>query len=625
MKLILICVLWLNFNVNAKKLCPGLCRCDIRRKTVFCNEKNFNSIPSAIPSDTKILHLQGNNIKTFYDSEKNLKQLKLLQKLDLHNNRIILFPKNLPSSLNALLLRKNEISHLPSEILAGLSNLRDLQLDHNNIHNSGISDTAFSKATALRHLTLAGNRLDSIPGNIPSGVKNLRLEYNKIKLISKSSLSSLTNLIHLDLSFNLIESIEPEALGSLANLKFLKLTGNRLTNIPKPLPPLLNKLSLSHNKIASVTADDGKGLTHLTRFDLSSNLLQNIGTNAFDGATELRELEINGNPWKCDCEIDYLRKWIVTTTSLINNVENLQCHSPLELKGNPIRNLKTKSCISPINITVVDVQTNKANVCLLRGKTNFVGLLGAKYNVTYKLTNYCYSSKLSVTNQVTMHSHRFNNSCFRFSGLNASSHYEICIVDLAQKTPPAAEICKTFVTTSMGATTLNTLPTPLTTPSAAKTKVVSAGEGQFLQSDTKLLPSWAVALTCMVIVIGIIAFITSYIRRYPRSLAKSSDWFRNHIEPSDNDVIVDAGSEFNVAMCPRAEAKSEAVPGPVYLCSKYDYPSNKHRAQAAIQSFETISCNFLAKDEYCEDHLTLKQSNNLARKKLAGTCVEFNV
>lgn len=65
--------------------CPDLCRCPGRGR-VYCNEKQLTTVPYGIPSDTKILYLQDNNIINSPEVNQRLSSLPMLEKLFLYRN-----------------------------------------------------------------------------------------------------------------------------------------------------------------------------------------------------------------------------------------------------------------------------------------------------------------------------------------------------------------------------------------------------------------------------------------------------------------------------------------------------------------------------------------------------------
>uniref|UniRef100_H2YIZ3 LRRNT domain-containing protein n=1 Tax=Ciona savignyi TaxID=51511 RepID=H2YIZ3_CIOSA len=321
--------------------CPRACRCDEKRKIVYCNERGLHSVPHGIPTNTWILYLQHNLIGNSPSLEANLAKLQNLQRLFIHSNRMTSFPANLPSSLKYISLTQNNIKFIGKTALSGLGNLKELHLDSNNITIEGLSEDAFAPAVKLQELTLTQNSLTLIPTRLPPNLVSLRIDENRINDVRVTSLSSLKKLIILDLSDNEISdsSFEPGSLQQLESLRTIDLSGNRITNIPQ-LPGNITELLLSDNRIQYVfasrsqdgefpTRGDLQGYARLRKLDLSSNQLRSVEKGAFANLPSTISVELHDNPWRCDCNLQYLKRWMTYTTSVVRSSEgNIRCAAP---------------------------------------------------------------------------------------------------------------------------------------------------------------------------------------------------------------------------------------------------------------------------------------------------------
>ena len=65
--------------------CPDLCRCQVRGR-VYCNGKGLTQVPYGIPSDTKVLYLQDNEIINSVELNERLSNLPFLEKVMLYKN-----------------------------------------------------------------------------------------------------------------------------------------------------------------------------------------------------------------------------------------------------------------------------------------------------------------------------------------------------------------------------------------------------------------------------------------------------------------------------------------------------------------------------------------------------------
>ena len=86
--------------------CPEQCRCD-SRKRVYCNNRNFSLVPQNIPTDTKVLHLQDNELENSEALDLTLGRLTQLESLKLYNNKLNRMPKLNSKYLREIYLNKN--------------------------------------------------------------------------------------------------------------------------------------------------------------------------------------------------------------------------------------------------------------------------------------------------------------------------------------------------------------------------------------------------------------------------------------------------------------------------------------------------------------------------------------
>lgn len=78
-------------------------------------------------------------------------------------------------------------------------------------------------------------------------VQILHAEYNRIRILTNSSLRDYTSLKYLYLQENFINKIEEGAFSELDELEVLDLTWNGVLVMPSTLPLSLRKLSLTRN------------------------------------------------------------------------------------------------------------------------------------------------------------------------------------------------------------------------------------------------------------------------------------------------------------------------------------------------------------------------------------------
>ncbi|XP_078665733.1 uncharacterized protein LOC144908099 [Branchiostoma floridae x Branchiostoma belcheri] len=170
-----------------------------------------------------------------------------------------------------------------------------------------------------------GKGLSSIPEDIPEKTLVLRLSWNNIVKIPAGAFQRLKSLNVLHLQMNAIEDIEEGAFVGLTHLRELDLHSNVLTNIKaRTFRPLMS----------------------LVRLDLSHNIISNIQDDAFRNLNRMRSLVLNGNHFFCDCELLWLRKWLLWKRHTVD-ITGAACSMPETFKGKMISETEGRLFICP--------------------------------------------------------------------------------------------------------------------------------------------------------------------------------------------------------------------------------------------------------------------------------------
>ncbi|KAK2832151.1 hypothetical protein Q7C36_015613 [Tachysurus vachellii] len=122
--------------------------------------------------------------------------------------------------------------------------------------------------------------LKRIP-KIPPFTWYLYIQNNLIDVLSADAFHNTTQLKWINLNHNKIsnEGVEENALKALPNLLHLYMEENLLTSIPSPLPPKIEQLHLSRNRISKIPAGVFTGKKHLMLLNLQGNKLQDDAVN----------------------------------------------------------------------------------------------------------------------------------------------------------------------------------------------------------------------------------------------------------------------------------------------------------------------------------------------------------
>ncbi|KAM6906480.1 leucine-rich repeat transmembrane protein FLRT2 isoform 1-T2 [Lycodopsis pacificus] len=331
-------ILSLQMQFSPGASCPQECRCDT--PFVYCNERSLTSVPLGIKEGFKVLYLHNNQINNA-GFPMELHNVATVETVYLYGNQLDEFPINLPKNTRVLHLQENNIQTISKAALAQLTRLEELHLDDNSISTVGVEEGAFREAISLKLLFLTKNHLSSVPIGLPEDLKELRLDENRIAHIAEEAFQNVTRLQRLLLDGNLLtdEGIAPGTFQDLETLRELALARNSLT-FPPPLLPSqsLVKLSLQENQINQIPVAAFADLIRLEKLDISSNQLRTLTQGVFDGLSSLRHLMVRNNPWRCDCAVKWVVVWLKSLPTSIN-ARGFVCLSPDKVRGMAIREL----------------------------------------------------------------------------------------------------------------------------------------------------------------------------------------------------------------------------------------------------------------------------------------------
>ncbi|XP_053281760.1 fibromodulin [Pleuronectes platessa] len=131
---------------------------------------------------------------------------------------------------------------------------------------------------------------------VPSRIKYVYLQHNRITGIQDGVFDNATNLVWVVLFNNQLNSdkIGNNVFSKLKNLDRLLLDHNELTHVPPNLPKSITDLRLGHNKISKILPKSFEGMANLTSLQLQANVIEDV-RGVFKGLKSLTLLDMRKN------------------------------------------------------------------------------------------------------------------------------------------------------------------------------------------------------------------------------------------------------------------------------------------------------------------------------------------
>ncbi|XP_018421575.1 PREDICTED: toll-like receptor 7 [Nanorana parkeri] len=372
----------------------------------------------------KCLNMSGNVISQALNGTE-FASLKHLKYLDFSNNRLDLLLSSAFEELQELEildLSSNQhyflaegITHM-LKFTANLRHLKKLMMNWNEISTS----TSYEMVSqSIEILEFKGNRLDILWRDGDTRYTNffknvtalltLDISYNALTFIPSKVFEGLpANLSRLFLANNNFKIFSWEMLCQLGKLKVLDLSNNHLTAVPfEPTncTHSIQALILSNNKIKNITPNFLRNAVSLKYLDLSFNKISFIGKSSFPDniLSNLEILVIQGNPFKCNCDLVWFVSWINSTNVIIPFlVPDVSCAGPGAHRGKSLIFLDLYTCgVEHWNLLLFSCSSSLV-ICLLVVCTSShlfywdfwytYQLLKAKIKGYRKLPNFCYDA-----------------------------------------------------------------------------------------------------------------------------------------------------------------------------------------------------------------------------------------
>ncbi|XDV42050.1 hypothetical protein PO909_010802 [Leuciscus waleckii] len=221
-----------------------------------------------------------------------------------------------------------------------------LNLSNNALRSLAPLSFGQVKLMGLLHLWVGSNALESLSlilkkdrsgtRTLSSGEQECTSWASDLQLLS----AERNHLKHL-----------PKGLGCMKSLQILQLSYNQISKIG--LTDLdncsyLKELHLQHNNITSIHPNAFVDLKQLQVLDLSYNLLVTIPVPAYQSLRYLNALvDVSFNRWKCDCNLQTLRRWLSFDHEMGNVSWQVVCASPPHHAGKDLLHLKDSELTCP--------------------------------------------------------------------------------------------------------------------------------------------------------------------------------------------------------------------------------------------------------------------------------------
>jgi len=263
-----------------------------------------------------------------------------LRNLDLSYNMLTNLPEKIFSGLSVLStlhLEMNGLHDLHPDVFASTPHLESLFLGHNPdlgksimnsadflsivlpknlntlaLNNMSIDEfpkNSFSEVTQVRYLSLADNPMKNVD-TFPSSLDTLDISGTEIEIILPGDFKSYPKLrnLHMDRLIHL-QSVQPKAFEGLQSLEVLTMEN-----------------CIQFHEFDEMAFGDEKSVAvPLKRLSLARSGLHTLSSKTLVSVKPtLEHLSLHGNPWRCDCNLVWLRN----TDFSLEDPEYLRCFSP---------------------------------------------------------------------------------------------------------------------------------------------------------------------------------------------------------------------------------------------------------------------------------------------------------
>ena len=137
--------------------------------------------------------------------------------------------------------------------------------------------------------------------------------------------------------------------------------------------PQLLELWAYGNNIREISPALIQSIPLVQRLDFGNNQLETLENGTFANTTKLSNLWLYGNPWQCDCRLQWLQEWINLPSNLgvLYESDNTLCAGPPNMVGFTIGNASLPICCPDVpcadgqyNAAICNTTTRNTRACL---------------------------------------------------------------------------------------------------------------------------------------------------------------------------------------------------------------------------------------------------------------------
>ncbi|CAH2055635.1 unnamed protein product, partial [Iphiclides podalirius] len=147
-----------------------------------------------------------------------------------------------------------------------------------------------------------------------SNLKKLFLRECSIEAVHKGAFVTLAIMIELDLSKNLIRYLHPDTFKGTEKLRLINLNNNFIDKLEDGTfrnLKFLQKVEMSNNRIVRIGTKAFTNLPQLKILRFDGNLLNHMKPETLSALRNLSGLDLHNNPWRCDCNLQSFRDWVI--------------------------------------------------------------------------------------------------------------------------------------------------------------------------------------------------------------------------------------------------------------------------------------------------------------------------